>query len=210
MRAMAYQTCKFGTLLTLLFAIPMGLEIHELLHLWLKEVPLHAEGICLIMLAVIVVEKFSLGHTIGVNASGRVAKYQVFRGLSCLTAVPFAIGAVLLYRHVYSVAFALLATTCIACCSDVWLARTRIQLSARYWLLKIILPLILVTVLTVVVGLVPRWFMAESLARMIVTTLCSLMTLLPLAWIVVLNASERAFVHTKFESIYCKIRRRTR
>lgn len=210
MRAMAYQACKFGTLLTLLFAIPMGLEIHELLHLWLKEVPLHAEGICLIMLAVIVVEKFSLGHTIGVNASGRVAKYQVFRGLSCLTAVPFAIGSVLLYRHVYSVAFALLATTCIACCSDVWLARSRIQLSARYWLLKIILPLILVTVLTVVIGLAPRWFMTESLARMIVTTLCSLMTLLPLAWIVVLNASERAFVHTKLESVYCKIRRRTR
>lgn len=209
-RAMAYQTCKFGTLLTLMFAIPMGLEIHELLHVWLKDVPLHAEGICLIMLAVIVVEKFSLGHTIVVNASGRVAKYQIFRGLSCLTAVPFSIGAVVLYRHVYSVAFALLATTCIACCSDVWLARTRIQLSARYWLTRIIVPLFGVSILTLVVGCLPRFFMIESLARMMVTTLLTIATLLPLAWFLVLDAAEREFVRVKVGNRILKFTRRAK
>ena len=68
------------------------------------------------------------------NASGRVARFQVYRGIACLTAIPFAIGAALVFRHVYAVAVALLATTCLACCSDVWLARTRIGLSVRYWL----------------------------------------------------------------------------
>ena len=74
-RKMAYQACKFGTLLTLLFAIPMGLEMSEILRIWLKDVPQWTEGICLVMLAVVVVEKFSLGHGIGVNASGRVARF---------------------------------------------------------------------------------------------------------------------------------------
>lgn len=199
-RAMAYQACKFGTLLTLMFAIPMGLEIDELLHLWLKEVPLHAEGICLVMLAVIVVEKFSLGHTIGVNASGRIAKYQVFRGLSCLTAVPFSIVAALVFRHVYAVVLALLLTTCIACCSDVCLARHRIGLSVRYWLFHIIVPLLAVMTFSIAVGLLPRLLLPTSFLRMVVTTIFSLVSLLPFSWFFVLNELERAFVRTRIQT----------
>lgn len=209
MRAMSYQACKFGTLLTLMFAIPMGLEINELLHLWLKEVPPHAEGICLIMLAVIVVEKFSLGHTIGVNASGRVAKYQVFRGLSCLTAVPFSVAAVLVFRHVYAVAFALLLTTCIVCCSDVCLARRRIGLSVRYWLVQIIVPLFVATGLTVLVGTLPRLFMTASFMRMVVTTVFSLASFLPISWYLVLDHDERDFVCAKVRAGFHRLPKMT-
>lgn len=209
MRAMSYQACKFGTLLTLMFAIPMGLEINELLHLWLKEVPLHAEGICLIMLAVIVVEKFSLGHTIGVNASGQVAKYQVFRGLSCLTAVPFSIVAVLAFRHVYAVAFALLLTTCIVCCSDVCLARRRIGLSVRHWLVRIIAPLFVATCLTVLVGSLPRFFMMASFVRMVVTTVFSLASLLSISWYFVLDPTEREFVCAKVRAGFHRLPKMT-
>ena len=204
-RLMAYQTCKFGTLLTLTFAIPMGLEIRELLYLWLKEVPLHAEGICLVMLAVIVVEKFSLGHTIGVNASGRIAKYQVFRSLSCLTAIPFSVAAALVWRHVDAVALALLATTCIACCSDVCLARRRIGLSARHWLVQIIVPLLGVMAFSILVGLLPRLFMQMSFARLVVSTALSLAALLPASWLFVLNGEERLFVQGKIRAAVRKL-----
>lgn len=205
MRAMSYQACKLGTLLTLLFAIPMGLEIKELLNLWLKDVPQWAEGICLLMLAVVVVEKFSLGHIIGVNASGRIARFQVYRGLACFTAVPFSIVAVLIWRHVYAVTAALLLTTCIACCSDVWLARTRIGLSARYWFLKIILPIAIVTVVVCGFGLLPRLFMSPSFARIIATTLFSLIALMSLAWYFVLNAQERHFIKSRAVTLYQRL-----
>ena len=206
-RKMAYQGCKFGTLLTLLFAIPMGLEMSEILRIWLKEVPQWTEGICLIMLAVVVVEKFSLGHGIGVNASGRVAQFQVYRGFACLTAIPFAIGAVFVFRHVYAVAFALLATTCLACCSDVWIARSWIGLSVRYWLFKIIIPLCVVCGFVCAVGLVPRYFMLPSLMRIVVTTIVVLAGLIPLAWVFVFNADERLFVTRKFSTMINRFRK---
>ena len=205
---MSYQACKFGTLLTLMFAIPMGLEISELLRVWLKEVPPYAEGVCLIMLAVIVVEKLSLGHIIGVNASGRIAKFQVCRGVACMTAMPFSICAVLLFRHVFSVGFALLATTCIVCCSDVWLARQLIGLGARYWLSKIVGPLFLVTGFACAVGYTPRYIMDASIMRMVVTTMVSLAVLLPLSWWIVLNGNEKAFLKAKLHTLALKFSRK--
>ena len=204
---MAYQACKFGTLLTLLFAIPMGLEMSELLRIWLKDVPQWTEGICLVMLAVVVVEKFSLGHIIGVNASGRVARFQVYRGLACLTAIPFAIGSALVFRHVYAVAFSLLATTCLECCSNVWLARSRIGLSMRHWLLKIIIPLGVVCVIICAVGFVPRYFMPPSFLRIVVTTIVTLAGLIPLSWFLVLNVDERLFVEQKFSAMINRFRK---
>lgn len=206
-RAMAYQSCKFGTLFTLLFAIPMGLEMGEILCIWLKDVPKYTQGICLVMLAVVVVEKFSMGHYIGVNATGRVAHFQVCRGLACLTAIPFAIISVLVFRHVYAVAVALLATTCLACCSDVWLARTRIGLSVRYWLFRIIMPLGVVCGIVCAVGIVPRCFMPPSFLRIVVTTVTTLVCLLPLSWFFVLNVDERLFVVQKLSSTVNRFRK---
>ena len=205
-RAMAYQACKFGTLLTLLFAIPMGLEMNEILRIWLKDVPQWTEGICLVMLAVVVVEKFSLGHVIGVNASGRIARFQAYRGIACITAIPFAIVSAIMFRHVYAVTFSLLATTCLACCSDVWLARTRIGLSVRYWVFKIIIPLVVVCVIVCAVGLVPRYFMPPSLLRIATTTAITLTVLIPLSWYLVLNGEERLFIVQKVSSVIGKFR----
>ena len=203
---MAYQACKFGTLLTLLFAIPMGLEMSEILRIWLKNVPQWADDICLVMLAVVVVEKFSLGHNIGVNASGRVARFQVYRGLVCLTAIPLGIVAVLAFHHVNAVVLSILVTTCFSCCSDVWLAKG-IGLSVRYWLFKIIIPLCMVCGIVCAVGFVPRCFMPPSLLRIVVTTIVTLAGLIPFSWFLVLNVDERLFVVQKFSAIVNRFRK---
>ncbi len=152
------------------------------------------------MLAVVVVEKFSMGHYIGVNASGRVARFQTCRGIACLTAIPFSIGSALIFHHVYAVALSLLATTCLACCSDVWLARSRIGLSVRYWLFKIIVPLGVVCGIVCAIGSIPRCFMPPSFLRIMVTTAVTLVGLFPLSWYLVLNVNERVFVAQRFSA----------
>lgn len=206
-RKMAYQASKFGTLLTAMFAIPMALEINELILLWLKNAPPRVEGVCLIMLVMIVVEKLSLGHSIGINASGRVAKYQVCRGIACMTAVPLAIVSVLIWHHVFAVCFSLLASACIACCSDVWLARARIGLSVRYWVLRIVLPMVFVCCLAGIIGYLPHFVMRQSLLRMIITSMFSLGSLILLSWWVVLNDDERLFVTERVRRMYASVAR---
>lgn len=201
LRMMAYQASKFGTLLTLLFAIPIGLEMSEILRIWLNDVPQWAEGICLIMLIVTVVDKFSLGHYIGVNAIGRVSRFQVCRGLACLTAVPLAMVAAVVFHHVYAVAIALLMATCVATFSNIWLARKLVGLSARYWFFRIILPLCLVSLVTCVLGFVPHFFMDSSFVRVVVTAGITFASMLPLSLVLVLDCKEREYLLRKFMAV---------
>ena len=196
-RAMCYRACKFGTLLTLLPAIPMALEVSELLRLWLKEVPAFTPEICLVLIAVTIVEKLTIGQTTGINASGRIARYQAFLGLWALTAIPFALAGAFLFRHVVAVAGALLLTTLIMCCSNVWLARTRIGLSAWYWLKAVALPLFGVGLVSAAIGLLPRLFMDASFLRIVVTSACSSLPLVGLSFLFVLNDNEREFVMSR-------------
>lgn len=200
-RKMGYQASKFGTLLTLLFAIPMGLEMGEVLRLWLKDVPEWSEVFCIIMLAVVVVEKFSLGHIISVNASGRVAKFQICRGLVCLTAIPFSVGAVFVFHNCYAVPFALLATTILACISDVWLARGSVGLSVSYWLCKTILPIGFVCVITGLLGYSPHYIMAPSLFRVCITVIVSTFCLTTFSWYFVLSHEEKLFIANKWNCL---------
>ncbi len=206
LRKMAYQASKFGTLLTLIFAIPIALEIDSILNIWLKEVPEWSNGICLIMLAVVVVEKFSLGHIIGVNAFGRVAMFQVCRGLACMMAIPFSIVFALIFNHVYSVAIALLIITFFACLSDVLVARIKIGLNIRYWLFKIIIPLCIVSMLTYVVGMLPRYLIKPSFGRVVITTIVVLFGFIPLSWFFVLNSEERMYVYQKLKNVIRRIK----
>ena len=193
-KSFAFRACKFGTLLTLLFAIPMALEISEVLRLWLKTPPESVEGLCLCWLAVVVVEKFTLGQIHLVNASGDVSMFYLFRSLACLTAIPFSIVAAFAYRNVYVVGLALLLTTILVCVSDAIVASVKVQMNLRHWGGRIIMPLLLVAIVSGVIGSAPRLVMSASFVRIIVTTVATSVPLLILSWLVLLDANEKAFI----------------
>lgn len=194
MRRMAYRTCKIGTLLTLLFALPLALELPEVLRLWLKEPPEYAAGLCWAILAMIVVDKTAVGHMLAVNANGRVAKYQMVLGTTLILTLPLAWLFVALGWGVYAVGWAMVLTMMGCAWGRVWFARKLVGMSARYWLFRILLPLTLLTVVSGAVGLVPRLFWGPSFWRVCLTTAVTEAVLLPTAWFLLLDRDERDFL----------------
>jgi len=204
-KAFAFLACKFGTLLTLVFAIPMGLEIEEILRMWLRTPPIGAEGLCLCWLAVVVVEKFTLGHILFMNASGDVARFYLFRSLACLTAIPFSVLSLLIWKNVYLVGLALLLTTILVCGSDVIVAWMKAGISLRQWLMGIIVPLLIVSVVSGFVGLAPRIMIEASIGRVVLTVFVTVSTLLMISWFVLFDVSEKAFVRSRALNMLRKI-----
>ena len=193
-KSFAFRACKFGTLLTLLFAIPMALEVKEVLSIWLMTPPAYAEGLCLCWLAVVVVEKFTLGQIQLVNASGNVAKFYLFRGLACLTAIPFAVVAAWIWRNVYAVGVSLLLTTLLVCLSDAFVARVKVQMGLCYWLFRVIVPIMAVSLMSGVIAFTIQLIMSASFARIVVTTAIFIVAMTLLSWRFLLDANEKLFV----------------
>ena len=206
MRAFAYRTCKFGTLLTLVFALPLALEIDEVLLLWLKHPPAYAAGFCYCVLAMILVDKTAVGHMLAVNANGRIAHYQAVLGSSLILTLPIAWVFVCLGWGFYSIGYAMILTMMFCAWGRVWFARKLVGMSARHWLFRIFLPLVLLTALCFGIGFLPHFFMEASLGRLVVTGCLTEAALLPLAWYLILDGDERAFLLTRVEPWLARFR----
>ena len=67
-------------------------------------------------------------------------------------------------------------------------------LSVGVWFRRAFLPVVLLTAASLAVGAVPRFLMAESLLRIMVTGMASLVTLVALTWFSALSAEDRRLV----------------
>ena len=196
-RNLAYQTCKIGTLFILVFAIPLALEVDEVLLLWLKNPPNFAAGFCLYVLAMNVIDKLAMGHMLCVNANGKVALYQAFLGTSLVLTLPIAWLLLALGVSPYAVGMAMVTTMIFCATGRVWFARTLVGMSSIYWIKSIVLPIAALIGLTGVIGYLPRFFMSPSFLRVCITTAVVEIALIPFSWYLILNDAERSFVLSK-------------
>lgn len=191
MRDLAYHACRYGTLLTMLFAVPMALEIDTLLRIWLKDPPPYASEMCLCALAFITIEKLSTGHLTAVNASGRVARFQLFRGLLRVSVIPIALLFYFMQLGVSLTVMALPISAGMVVLCDVWLARTRVGMDVVRWLKEVLCPLMAVGGISLIVGFIPHLSMVSTLGRLFVSTILALVAMLTAAWWIVLSNKER-------------------
>ena len=196
-RKMSFQACKFGTILLLVLAIPLCIEVDEVLRLWLKEPPEHASGLCVCALASIVIDKTAAGHLIAVNTHGRIALYQVVLGTFLILALPLAWFFTILKMGVYSVGYAIVISMVCCVLGRVWFARSLVKMSSIYWLKKVLIPLIIVAAMAFLFGSIPKLCIGPSLFRVVITTLLAETALVPLSWFMLLDENERLFLAQK-------------
>ena len=196
MKSLAFNACRYGTLLTMMFAIPMSLEINTILRIWLKTPPPCAAEMCVCIMAFITIEKLSIGHQSAVNASGRVARFQTYRGLLRISVIPLALLACYFKLGLTATMLSLPVSAIIVASCDVWLARTRVGMSAWVWVKSVVLPLFYSGVAAFSIGWIVSLMFPQSFLRLICSTVLSLLTLASASWFIILSEQERRmFIH---------------
>lgn len=201
MRKMSYRACKFGTLLVLVFLVPLSLELPEVIRLWLKNPPEFTVGLCLCMMINLILDKSTLGQKIAIYATGQIARYQVVSGGALMLTFPLAWLFSARGLGVYSVGFAMVLTMLVCVLGRVWYARGSAGLRARTWVISAIAPLTVVMVFAYGIGCVPHFFMEESFVRVCITTMCSEVAFVLTTWFIALSSEERSFVSGKIKTI---------
>ena len=205
-RTLSFQMCKFGALLILLFALPLSLEVDEVLRLWLRKPPQYAAGICLFVMAMNVINQMAEGHRICVNANGKVALYQLFVGTSLVLSLPLAWVMIEFGVGVYSIGWAMVGTMISCALGRVWFARKLVGMSASYWFRYIFMPLLFLMVICLLVGLLPRLFLGQSFWRICITTLVVELVFIPSSWFLLLNPSEKDFLKTRISMLNSRLK----
>ena len=204
MRSLAYRSGKFGVLLSLLFVLPLSLEIREIVRLWLKTPPPYTAGLCLCMMVQHLAYVLTTGHMIAINASGRIREYYI--GVCSINILTLPIAACFLWlgKSPYYVGYTLVAMMTLNSMLRVVFARKLVEMSAWHWLRWSVVPLSLCLVFSTCAGLIPRLFLAPGVSRILATGFMTETMLLPTAWFVVLDADERNYVRNRIHRWWTK------
>lgn len=200
MRRLSYQACKFAPLLIMFFAIPLSLEIDEVLILWLKNPPSCSAGICILSLIVLVVDRSTHGFAMAMHSAGDIAKYQIVVGGVYLFALPLALLFFELNCSVYYFGVAILITRGLCSFFRIVMARRKTGMSMCYWLKQVAFPLLGIAALTISAGIIPRLYMAPSPFRVVCTAFCCVTVMSVSSWFGLLETFEREFVWVRIRS----------
>ena len=176
MKLLVFQTAKFSMFLMLFIAAPIILEMPFLLGLWLEEVPEYTVLFAIIMLVNALVDNIDFPVWIAIQAVGKIKNYQITLGSVQLLVLPVAY---LMFKFgsfppetVFYVAIAISAFCIIL---RLAFARALVGLRPADFLVKVILPVLIVTALTMLSGWLVRATMETGFVRLILVTLTCLL-----------------------------------
>lgn len=198
---LAFRTGKFGVFLIFLFAIPMALEMQNLLTLWLGRIPDFVVPVCILTLIAAVIEKSTLGHQMAIHATGKVAWWQLTGGIVNMLVFPASWFFAFSGMGPVSAAVAWVLCPMVTFSLNLFFARRLVDMPIRRYVLRVLLPLFFTALIAVGAGAASALTLPMAWWRILVTTAVSLLVLLPCAWRFVLDAEERTFVMAKVKGL---------
>ena len=202
----ANRASKFGTYLVMLFAIPVMLEIENILVLWLKEPPQLAGLFCQLILATFLIDRITVGQMVAVAARGRIAGYQMMLG--SLLALTLPLAWILLRRggDATVVGWAFVITMTLCSLGRLFWARYLVGFSIRIWFVNVFLPCLWVLLAGVICGrlMIAVW-PEPSFWRLCAVTGVTLLSSAGLGWSLFFSREEKRFAVINLANLLHKL-----
>lgn len=193
-KILAIRASKFSTLLILMFAVPLALEMNNVLRLWLKAPPAYTSGLCVLMLISLLLDKTTVGHAIAIAAQGNIAFYQGLLGSSMIAALPITWACFYFFRKPMSLGVPLVSSVIFCLLGRLYFGKKLLEIEPKTWTQQLLLPLIKVMLVSLFAGLLVCYFMPPSFFRLCQTTIVTVSIIALAGWFFVLDASERRFI----------------
>lgn len=200
MRYFSLLSCKYGSFFVMIFAIPLLLEVDEVMHLWLQSPPNGATILCVLAMITFVVDRLTAGLSSAIEALGKIAAFKVSMGMAGL--LPFLFCLIILSNGfgVAGVGLGILLSKLPFAAIRLYYARKLAGMSISIWLKKVFVPCAAISGLSILAGLVSRNNLPQSCVRVIITSVTVEFVLFPMAWYVLLDNSEREYIIAKLKS----------
>jgi len=137
---------KFSFFLMFCIGLPIALNCNVILHIWLDRVPEYSEQFTILTLAIILFDTLSNPIGIANNATGNIKKYQIFEGGTLLLIVPIAFVVLECGGKPISTFWIQLIFVFLAQVIRVIIVCPKIKMSIRYYVYKLVCPIVIVTV----------------------------------------------------------------
>jgi O-antigen/teichoic acid export membrane protein len=162
-------SCKLSFFLLAFFAIPLIVEMHYVLNIWLKEVPEAGVIFCQLILILSLVKQLTNALMIALQSVGNIKWYQIVVGSLLLLNLPLAIILMKMGFPPYSVLVGGIVLEIIAGWARIMFAHKLTGLEIKVFLNKTVFNSLISILLASAIAFIPQYFMEESFVRLLIS-----------------------------------------
>ncbi len=194
--------CKFSALLTMVFAIPVSLEIDYILNIWLKNPPEWSFLFVTLQLALSVIEQMVSSASTAVYASGDIKHYAIWKSLTnisplLLTWIAFSMGGGPIWLYLPMLIVWGIGGDMVV----IYYANKNCSLEIKRYLKEVFIPLLATSILMLILGLFPTFFLSESFVRLVMTCIVTFFGMLISAISFSLSQDEKMYVRKLLRAV---------
>lgn len=208
MMTLLFQGARLSFYMLLLLSLPILINTHYILGLWLKLVPDHAVLFVQLVLIFAMSESISQPLITAMLATGKIRNYQIIVGGLQMMNLPISY---LLLRLGFFPEIVIIVAICISqCClaARLILLRGMIGVSIRKYLQKVYFNILTVSAIAIVLPLISTQYIDETFIGFIIISLIAIVCTITSIYFIGCNRQERQSIHQKLNTIRTKITRK--
>lgn len=206
MMTLIHQGARLSFYILLLLSLPVIINAHYILTLWLKIVPEHTTLFVQLVLIFAMSESISNPLITAMLATGNIRNYQIVVGGLQMMNLPISY---ILLRYGCIPETVLIVAICISqCClaSRLYMLRGMIGLSIRKYMSKVYLNVLAVTFLSAIIPCISSYYLSETFINFILICTISVVCTFTVIYFIGCSRKERQFINEKVNKIINKIR----
>lgn len=207
MMTLIYQGARLSFYILLILSLPVIVNAHYILTLWLKIVPEHTTLFVQLVLIFAMSESISSPLITAMLATGKIRNYQIVVGGLQMMNLPISY---VLLRYGCIPETVLIVAICISqCClaARLYMLRGMIGLSVRKYMSKVYLNVFSVTILSAIIPCVSSYYLNETFINFIIICTISVICTFTVIYFIGCNRKERQFILSKINTIKEKFRK---
>lgn len=201
MMTLIYQGARLSFYMLLLLSLPVLVNTHYILSLWLKIVPDHTVLFVQLVLVFAMSESISNPLITAMLATGKIRNYQLIVGGLQLLNLP--VSYVLLRIGMFPEVIIVVTIVISQCClvARLLMLRGMIGLSVKQYLRKVYLNVVVVSLLSTISPLLATEILDESFIHFILLCLISVVSTSVVIFYAGCNKTERNFIVSKIRKL---------
>lgn len=208
MMTLLFQGARLSFYMLLLLSLPILVNTHYILELWLKIVPEHAVLFVQLVLIFAMSESISQPLITAMLATGKIRNYQIIVGGLQMMNLPISY---LLLRGGFFPEIVIITAICISqCClaARLILLQGMIGISIRKYLQKVYFNILIVSICAIILPFISTQYIEETFIGFIIISLITVICTISSIYLIGCNHQERQFIHQKLDTIRAKVTRK--
>ena len=194
----SFISSKIGVLSIAFFAIPVIIEMPEILNIWLKgNIPIYTVELSQFIILFSIVAQYSTGLMSSIQAVGKIRNYQITMSLIILLNLPIAYMILKFKFPIYYITISFVVLEIISLITRIIFSKNIVGIKFKDYFKSVLLPTLIIIAISTSIGLIPHFAIENTILRIIMTIVLYCSVFIVLFWYIAIENEQRIYLKTQ-------------